>query len=99
VWTLLVAGAAGEWPAPSAADLEAFAPLQVISIGDDADLREANPGTFRASYELDPGGAVLVRPDGHVAARWRSAPEDPAAAVAGVAALVLHGTWVPLAAD
>lgn len=39
-------------------------------------------GGVAATYGLEPGGAVLVRPDGIVAWRCRQAPQDPAASLA-----------------
>lgn len=50
-------------------------------------------GEWLDLYELHAGGAVLVRPDGHVAWRVPSAPANPAAALAGAlsSALVVNG--------
>jgi 2-polyprenyl-6-methoxyphenol hydroxylase-like FAD-dependent oxidoreductase len=90
-WTLLVAGAAAPWLAADTAQSR-FGSLWVVAVGADEDLREAEPGAFQAACELEPGGAVLVRPDGHVAARWRSLPADPAAELARVADAVLGGS-------
>jgi hypothetical protein len=44
-----------------------------------APLRVVNPvGDWRALYGISEAGMVLVRPDGHVAARWATQPDDPA---------------------
>jgi putative polyketide hydroxylase len=44
-----------------------------------APLRVLNPsGDWRSLYGISDTGMVLVRPDGHVAARWASQPDDPA---------------------
>lgn len=46
-------------------------------------------GDWVSRYALPQGGAVLVRPDGHVAARWQGAPADPAEAVSAAIRHVL----------
>lgn len=51
----------------------------VVGPGADADLRDH--GAWRSLSEVDPGGAVLVRPDGHVGWRARSLPDAPASAL------------------
>jgi len=44
-----------------------------------APLRVLNPsGDWRALYGISDAGMVLVRPDGYVAARWATKPDDPA---------------------
>jgi putative polyketide hydroxylase len=52
--------------------------LSVHRIGPEADLREAT-GSWTGVYGVSPGGAVLVRPDGHVGARFSDPPEDATA--------------------
>jgi hypothetical protein len=44
---------------------------------------------FFSSYGIDAGGASLVRPDGHVVWRARSAVDDPRAALADALARAL----------
>jgi 2-polyprenyl-6-methoxyphenol hydroxylase-like FAD-dependent oxidoreductase len=74
----------GEGAAWRAATDGVTAPLVVRAIGDQI---LAADGTFAAVYGLQPGGAVLVRPDGVVA--WRSVgrPVDRAASVRAAVAI------------
>lgn len=75
---LLTAGPSGGWiPAARAAAESAHVPLRYHTVGDGGDLLDPT-ASFPAAYGLTPGGAVLVRPDGHVA--WRSQPGDAAGA-------------------
>jgi hypothetical protein len=78
---LLTAGDAAPWRA-AVAELAASgneAPIRVRSVG--RYLRD-DEGGFAAAYGLADGGAVLVRPDGIVAARWPSATTEHLVALA-----------------
>lgn len=57
--------------------------VEAVSIGADGDYQSAD-GSWQAAYAIEADGAVLVRPDGHVA--WQSAggEADPAAALEAV---------------
>ncbi|MEZ5599041.1 MAG: FAD-dependent monooxygenase [Pseudomonadales bacterium] len=55
-------------------------PLPVFTEGIDF---SPHPRTFFEQAGLDADGALLVRPDGHICARWQHAPADPPAAVDG----------------
>ena len=52
-------------------------PIEVLSVGEASDL-QAPAGRFKALYQVEPDGAVLVRPDGFVGWRARRAGEAPA---------------------
>lgn len=83
-WTVFVNGPAGTWPdAAAQASANAGIDLRVISVGDGADYGSAD-GRWAAVSGLQPGGALLVRPDQHVA--WRSAAPvtDPGATLSGL---------------
>ena len=81
-FVLLVAGDPPEW----SRSLDARGrdvPLRAVGIGppgSDCEWHDAQ-GTFRANYGIGNGGALLVRPDGHVA--WR-ASTTPNASHTGV---------------
>ena len=62
-------------------------PLGVVTIGG-AELADLS-GSWRTSYGIDPDGAVLVRPDGHIAWRSAGAAADPAATIEEVVGRVL----------
>lgn len=69
-FTLLVGRTGQAWiPAFRRAAAEAGLESQAFVVGPSGDLID-NQGVFLDLYQLGPGGAVLVRPDGHVA--WRS---------------------------
>lgn len=67
----LLAGASGQrWRhAAATASRDLGVPLAACTVGHGG-LRDED-GTWAQLYGIDPDGAVLVRPDGHVA--WRSA--------------------------
>jgi putative polyketide hydroxylase len=74
----LLAGRSGQaWiPAFRRAVAEAGLEAQAFIVGPSGDLVD-NQGVFLDLYQLGPGGAVLVRPDGHVAWRSPSPVPDP----------------------
>jgi 2-polyprenyl-6-methoxyphenol hydroxylase-like FAD-dependent oxidoreductase len=84
----LFAGADGDaWvEAASAVARELGVPVDAYRVG--ADLEDPS-GMFLSSYGIDATGASLVRPDGHVVWRARTAVEDPHAALTAALALAL----------
>ncbi|MFI9388046.1 FAD-dependent monooxygenase [Kutzneria sp. NPDC052558] len=83
--TLFVGPDADQW---SAAATSAADPITVIAVGAD-DLRDPD-GTWLAVCEIEPSGALLVRPDRHVAWRVPTLPADPTAALAAALNTVLR---------
>lgn len=79
-FTLLTAAGAGGWrEAMLAARRGSRVPLRAHAIGDGAALRDDGDAglSWAHAYGVEPGGAVLVRPDGHVAWRTVTQPSDP----------------------
>jgi hypothetical protein len=82
--TLLTSRDDGGWR--RAAEALRDAPLEVVSIGRDA----ADPdGRWAALAGIAGDGALLVRPDQHVAWRAHTLPKDPARVLGDVLARVL----------
>ncbi|HET6985247.1 MAG TPA: hypothetical protein VFI00_01480, partial [Kribbella sp.] len=75
--TLLVGMDGTVWMG-AAAGVEAGAPLARLRCG--ADFEDPT-GTFHELYGIEPDGAVLIRPDGHVAWRSHTATTDPLTAL------------------
>jgi hypothetical protein len=68
-------------------------PLHAFMVGAQGDLVDPY-GTWATTYGVKQDGAVLVRPDGHVAWRSRSCVTNPGQALQGVLASVLGETEV-----
>jgi hypothetical protein len=74
---VLLAGSDGEaWRRAAQAIGPSWPPLFVFKVGSDGDLADPD-GNWHQAYGVDTDGAVLVRPDGHVAWRSRSAGSNP----------------------
>jgi 2,4-dichlorophenol 6-monooxygenase len=70
----------------------------VIGHGADADLRDAGD-KWPVLSEVERTGAVLVRPDGHVAWRVQSLPDQPAEALDAALHRLLSLTHMAQAAE
>ncbi len=81
-FALLTAGGGRRW-VEAADDLggEFALSLKAWLIDEDA---------FASAYGLDPSGAVLVRPDGHIGWRSRAINGDPSHALRGALSAILH---------
>ena len=86
---VLLAGPAGAaWRQATAAISAALrVPLDIYLLGTDGEL-DGVEGDFLHAYGLASDGAVLVRPDGHVAWRQHAAPHDLQGALAAALATV-----------
>jgi 2,4-dichlorophenol 6-monooxygenase len=93
----LFAGPGSDWRAVGAEVAEALAiPLDVVTIGVDAEFSDPT-GAWRRQREVSERGAVLIRPDQHVA--WRSSdwPAEPVAALTKALRTVLaRGAAIPV---
>ena len=79
---VLLAGRRGDAWRAAAQQLAgpSYPPLVAHTIGTGGPLTDPDD-TWQDAYEIDDEGAVLVRPDGHVAWRSRGASADPAGAL------------------
>jgi putative polyketide hydroxylase len=74
---VLLAGRDGDAWRRAAQGLDtSWPPLIAFTVGKDGDLNDPD-GDWHDAYGVDPDGAVLVRPDGHVAWRSRSGASNP----------------------
>jgi 2,4-dichlorophenol 6-monooxygenase len=83
-FTLFIGADGDPWRA-AASELDA--PLDAITIGTDA-LADVT-GAWMRQTGIGPGGAILVRPDHHIAWRAETAPSDAASALADALAVAL----------
>jgi 2,4-dichlorophenol 6-monooxygenase len=63
----------------------------VKGAGTDITVEEIDESAWRALSQIEKGGAVLVRPDGHIGWRAKSAPIDRAAALKAAIRTILAG--------
>jgi putative polyketide hydroxylase len=75
---VLLAGSDGEaWRRAAQGIGASWPPLIALTVGKDGDLSDPD-GNWHEAYGVNTDGAVLVRPDGHVAWRSRSVTSNPA---------------------
>jgi hypothetical protein len=67
-------------------------PVDVHRIGNGGDTQDQD-GRFAKAYDIEPDGAVLIRPDGFVAWRSRRAVDAPAESLGRALARTLCRTW------
>jgi hypothetical protein len=75
-FVLLAGRDGGAWRQAAQAIGSSWPPLSAFSIGASGDLGDPD-GKWHEAYGVDSDGAVLVRPDGHVAWRSRSGASNP----------------------
>ena len=64
-------------------------PVDIVTVGSGGDYQSAD-GRWDSVSGTEPGGAVLVRPDGHVAWRAARATDDPVGRVSEVLGKILN---------
>jgi putative polyketide hydroxylase len=75
-FVLLAGRDGGAWRRAAQGIATSLPPLMAFTIGKDGDLVDTD-GNWHDAYGVDTDGAVLVRPDGHVAWRSRSGASNP----------------------
>ena len=75
-FVLLVGRDGGAWRRAAQEVGASWPPLIAFTVGKDGDLGDPD-GNWHEAYGIDMDGAVLVRPDGHVAWRSRSSVSNP----------------------
>ncbi len=90
-FTVFAGQRGGPWrDAACAAAASLGVPLSALTVGSGADI--SDPGDqWMPAYGIEADGAVLVRPDGHVAWRSRSGVTDPKRDLESALRAVLHG--------
>jgi hypothetical protein len=93
----LLAGSDGDGWMAAAATLRSMRdlPLSAYRVAEDGDLCFTDSGSFGQSFEVERGGAVLIRPDGHVGFRARARPGDPAEALSKALTRILSAPPPP----
>jgi 2-polyprenyl-6-methoxyphenol hydroxylase-like FAD-dependent oxidoreductase len=85
---VLLAGADGKTWVEAAYKAAGKIPLDAWCIGPDGDFKDPD-GAWAKAYGIEPSGAVLVRPDGHVAWRSSQVDADPASTIGNVLEQIL----------